>query len=89
VLFLNYAPMLGCAHIEFPVCKLFHLCFFSVFQMYLSQFGYLGSNVRNPGAGNIIDESAMELAIKEFQEFAHLNVTGVFPLKYFMQHNKM
>jgi Putative peptidoglycan binding domain len=57
--------------------------------MYLSQFGYLGSNVRNPGAGNIIDESAMELAIKEFQEFAHLNVTGVFPLKYFMLHNKM
>jgi hypothetical protein len=51
--------------------------------MYLSQFGYLGSNVRNPGAGNIIDESAMELAIKDFQEFAHLNVTGAFLQMFF------
>lgn len=46
--------------------------------MYLSQFGYLGSNVRNQGAGNIIDEAAMSSAIKDFQEFAALNVTGVF-----------
>jgi len=44
--------------------------------MYLSQFGYLKANFKNPGAGNLISEDAMVSAIKDFQSFAQINVTG-------------
>ncbi|XP_059487299.1 matrix metalloproteinase-14 isoform X2 [Neocloeon triangulifer] len=44
--------------------------------MYLSQFGYLSANLKNPGAGNLITEDAMVNAIKDFQSFAQINVTG-------------
>nr|XP_014285519.1 matrix metalloproteinase-14-like [Halyomorpha halys] len=44
--------------------------------MYLSQFGYLPPSVRNPSSGMLLSEEAMTDAIKEFQAFAGLNVTG-------------
>ncbi|CAB3385904.1 Hypothetical predicted protein [Cloeon dipterum] len=44
---------------------------------YLSQFGYLNANLKNPGSGNLISEDALISAIKDFQAFAQLNITGV------------
>lgn len=44
--------------------------------MYLSQFGYLPPAVRNPSSGMLLSQEAMTDAIKEFQAFAGLNVTG-------------
>ncbi|PSN48126.1 hypothetical protein C0J52_05810 [Blattella germanica] len=44
--------------------------------MYLSQFGYLNPQVRNPNSGALISADVMKKAISEFQAFAGLNVTG-------------
>lgn len=44
--------------------------------MYLSQFGYLPPAVRNPSSGQLLSQDALSDAIKEFQSFAGLNVTG-------------
>ncbi|XP_077295202.1 matrix metalloproteinase 1 [Arctopsyche grandis] len=44
--------------------------------MYLSQFGYLNPNVRNPSSGALMDADALVKAISEFQSFAGVNVTG-------------
>lgn len=45
-------------------------------QIYLSQFGYLPPSTRNPSSGNLIDEETWTNAIKEFQSFAGVNITG-------------
>lgn len=44
--------------------------------IYLSQFGYLNPQVRNPNSGTIIAADALKKAIVEFQAFAGLNITG-------------
>jgi hypothetical protein len=49
---------------------------FRLLQIYLSQFGYLNPQVRNPSSGTIIAADAMKKAIVEFQVFAGLNITG-------------
>jgi hypothetical protein len=49
---------------------------FFLLQIYLSQFGYLNPQVRNPSSGTIIAADAMKKAIMEFQAFAGLNITG-------------
>jgi matrix metalloproteinase-14 (membrane-inserted) len=49
---------------------------FCLLQIYLSQFGYLNPQVRNPSSGTIIAADAMRKAIVEFQAFAGLNITG-------------
>lgn len=46
-------------------------------QIYLSQYGYLSPKARNPtSGGNLLAQEAWENAIREFQGFAGLNVTG-------------
>jgi len=43
----------------------------------LSQFGYLSPKARNPSSGgNLLAQDSWENAIKEFQGFAGLNITG-------------
>ena len=44
--------------------------------MYLSQYGYMSPSVRNPESSHLMTEEAYTNAIKEFQAFAGLNVTG-------------
>lgn len=52
------------------------LSFFAL-QIYLSQYGYLSPKARNPtSGGNLLAQDAWQTAIKEFQGFAGLNVTG-------------
>lgn len=47
------------------------------FQIYLSQYGYLSPKARNPtSGGNLLAQESWETAIREFQGFAGLNVTG-------------
>jgi Putative peptidoglycan binding domain len=47
-------------------------------QIYLSQYGYLSANARNPtSGGNLLSQDSWENAIREFQGFAGLNVTGI------------
>lgn len=56
------------------------ITFFSAsipFQIYLSQFGYLNPKARNPSnGGNLLSQESWENAIREFQGFAGLNITG-------------
>lgn len=47
-----------------------------LFQMYLAQFGYLPAQMTNPNSGHLMTQEAMADAIREFQAFAGLNVTG-------------
>lgn len=58
--------------------NLYYQFFISIFhQIYLSQFGYLSPKVRNPSnGGNLLSQESWENAIREFQGFAGLNVTG-------------
>lgn len=49
---------------------------FYLFQIYLSQFGYLPASAKNPSSGGLLDEDTWNKAIQEFQAFAGLNVTG-------------
>lgn len=44
--------------------------------MYLAQFGYLPAQMTNPNSGHLMTQEAMADAIREFQAFAGLNVTG-------------
>nr|XP_014271579.2 collagenase 3-like [Halyomorpha halys] len=44
--------------------------------MYLSEFGYLPPSVRNPSFDQLLSQEALTDAIKEFQSFTGLNVTG-------------
>lgn len=51
----------------------------SFFQIYLSQYGYLNPKARNPtSGGNLLAQESWESAIKDFQGFAGLNITGKF-----------
>ncbi|XP_025414182.1 stromelysin-2-like isoform X2 [Sipha flava] len=43
---------------------------------YLSQYGYLKPSMKNSNVANIISEEAMVKAIREFQSFFGLNLTG-------------
>lgn len=45
-------------------------------QIYLSQFGYLPASAKNPSSGGLLDQETWERAIRDFQSFAGLNVTG-------------
>lgn len=46
-------------------------------EIYLSQFGYLSPKARNPtSGGNLLAQDSWENAIREFQSFAGLNITG-------------
>lgn len=46
-------------------------------QIYLSQYGYLSPKARNPtSGGNLLAQEAWETAIRDFQGFAGLNITG-------------
>lgn len=50
---------------------------FLLFQIYLSQYGYLSAKARNPtSGGNLLAQDSWETAIREFQGFAGLNITG-------------
>jgi hypothetical protein len=49
---------------------------FHLLQIYLSQFGYLNPQVRNPNSGTLMEADALKKAIVEFQAFAGLNITG-------------
>lgn len=44
--------------------------------MYLSEYGYLSPQVRNPQSGHLMSEETMTKAIMDFQAFAGLNLTG-------------
>ncbi|CAO1439363.1 unnamed protein product [Diamesa hyperborea] len=45
--------------------------------IYLSQFGYLSPKARNPSSGgNLLAEDAWQNAVKDFQGFAGINITG-------------
>lgn len=58
-------------------------CFNSLFQLYLSQYGYLGispSKVAN--SSNLIDGRVLNSAVAEFQSFAGLDVTGKQIFRY-------
>lgn len=46
------------------------------FQLYLSQYGYLGSVRGN--SSQLLDESSYKKAIEDFQAFAGLDVTGKY-----------
>lgn len=48
----------------------------TLFQMYLSQFGYLNPALRNSQTEHIISEDSFSKAIQEFQSFAGINITG-------------
>lgn len=50
--------------------------FFLLFQLYLSQYGYLGPTKGN--SSQLLDESSYRKAIEDFQAFAGLDVTGKF-----------
>ncbi|KAL7023987.1 hypothetical protein ACKWTF_012864 [Chironomus riparius] len=46
-------------------------------EIYLSQYGYLSPKARNPtSGGNLLSQDSWETAIREFQGFAGLNITG-------------
>lgn len=45
-------------------------------EIYLSQFGYLPASAKNPSSGGLLDQETWERAIRDFQSFAGLNVTG-------------
>lgn len=49
---------------------------FPLFQIYLSQFGYLPPSARNPSNGGLLDSNTWSKAIMDFQGFAGVNVTG-------------
>jgi hypothetical protein len=55
---------------------------FYFLQIYLSQYGYLSPKARNPtSGGNLLAQDAWENAVREFQGFAGLNITGRFKFK--------
>lgn len=57
--------------------------FFNFLQIYLSQYGYLSPKARNPSSGgNLLAQDAWENAIREFQGFAGLNITGMLKFGY-------
>lgn len=59
------------------VGKIFFLAYFFLFQLYLSQYGYLGispSKVAN--SSTLIDGRVLNSAVAEFQSFAGLDITG-------------
>lgn len=49
-----------------------------LFQIYLSQFGYLPATARNPANGGLLDSGTWSKAIMEFQGFAGINATGTY-----------
>lgn len=58
----------------FILLLIFDSCFL---QIYLSQYGYLSPKARNPtSGGNLLAQESWETAIREFQGFAGLNITG-------------
>uniref|UniRef100_A0A0A9Z365 Matrix metalloproteinase-14 n=2 Tax=Lygus hesperus TaxID=30085 RepID=A0A0A9Z365_LYGHE len=44
--------------------------------VYLSEYGYLPASTRNPTSEHLMDEETYMNALKEFQAFAGLNITG-------------
>lgn len=57
---------------------------FLMFQIYLSQFGYLPATARNPANGGLLDSGTWSKAIMEFQGFAGINATGKYKLARFL-----
>lgn len=56
---------------------LISIFFLFYLQIYLSQFGYLSPKARNPSSGgNLLAEDAWQNAVKDFQGFAGINITG-------------
>lgn len=47
-----------------------------MFQIYLSQYGYLSPSVKNPAMSHLMSEESVSKAISEFQSFVGLNITG-------------
>lgn len=48
----------------------------NLFQLYLSQYGYLGGSTRSLNSSALQDERVLRKAIEDFQSFAGLEVTG-------------
>lgn len=59
----------------------FHLIFF--FQLYLSQYGYLGAtHINKNNSGALVDEKTFQKGIEDFQMFAGLDITGEYQFSH-------
>ncbi|CAA9999914.1 unnamed protein product [Nesidiocoris tenuis] len=60
----------------FSILKNFRIGMYTLSEVYLSEYGYLPASSKNPTSENLMDEETFLNAIREFQAFAGINITG-------------